>query len=112
MVLDPAEAGEMIALSRRRGELVIGYRCTTTRRLGTTSDGRSPPVGSAAIEHISCLYASASARLYRGHPESYSELFGYDLHGPAPETYARPVAGRRRPGPVPLTPTRSACCSS
>jgi len=90
MVLDPADGRELIALSRRRGvELVIGYPMhynPQARRLRTEiAAGR---IG--AIEHISCLYASVVRELYRGHPESYSELFGYDLHGPAPETYDDP----------------------
>lgn len=87
MVLDPADGRDLIALAaERRRALVIGYpmhynpQALALREL--LAAGRIGP-----LEHVACQYASVVRELYGGRPESYRELFGYALHGPAVKTY-------------------------
>ncbi len=87
MVLQPADGEALIALaSARKLGLVIGYpmhfnpQALVLRK--AIAEGR---IGT--IEHVSCLYASVMRELYKGEPESYREMFGYPVHGPAPATY-------------------------
>ncbi len=94
MVLEPADGRDLLALAAQRERaLVIGYplhynpQAVALREL--LAAGRIGP-----IEHVACQYASVVRELYGGRPESYRELFGYDLHGPAVATYEdRAVAG-------------------
>lgn len=94
MVLDPEDGRALLELAAESERaLVIGYpmhfnpQALALRQL--LAAGRIGP-----IEHVACQYASVVRELYGGRPESYRELFGYSLHGPAVETYDdRAVAG-------------------
>jgi predicted dehydrogenase len=94
MVLEPADGRALIALAaERRVALVIGYPMHfNPQALALREAISSGRIG--AIEHVSCLYTSVVRELYKGKPENYRDLFGYSLHGPAPETYDdRTLAG-------------------
>jgi predicted dehydrogenase len=94
MVLEPQHGRELIDLARVRGrELIIGYPWSYNAQVLAVRDGLAAGrIG--RLEYVTSLFASIVRELYAGRPESYREVFGYPMVGPAATTYSDPaVAG-------------------
>lgn len=91
MVIDVAEARELVELAhRRQRELIVGYpwhyNLQALRLREAIAAGR---IGK--LEHVACTFASVARELYRGNPESLRDVLGYTLNAPGADTYSDPA---------------------
>ncbi|MEO3930622.1 Gfo/Idh/MocA family oxidoreductase [Micromonosporaceae bacterium B7E4] len=103
MVVDPTEGWELCTLAQRSGlQMVVGYAThynTQAQRLKEEiADGRL-----GDLENVACLYASIVRELYAGNPATYTDVFGYTVHGPAAATYTTPAISGGGQGQSQLT---------
>lgn len=94
MVIDVAEARELVELAhRRQRELIVGYPWHyNPQALRLREAIAAGEIGK--LEHVSCMFASVARELYRGNPESLRDVLGYTLIAPGPGTYSDPtIAG-------------------
>jgi len=103
MVIEPAHGRELVAIAEAAGlHLVIGYAThynDQVRRLREEiARGRL-----GQLENVTCVYASIVRELYRGNPTTYTDVFGYPVHGPAPTTYTTPALAGGGQGQSQLT---------
>ena len=103
MTIDPADARALALLAPRAGvELIVGYPWHFSPQALELRDLlRGGAIG--PIEHVSCLFASVVRELYRGNPEPYRDVLGYDLNAPGERTYADPAVSGGGQGQTQVT---------
>lgn len=103
MVIDPAHGRELVSIAEAAGRhLVIGYATHYNEHVARLKDeiarGRL-----GRLENVTCVYASIVRELYRGNPTTYTDVFGYPVHGPAATTYTTPALSGGGQGQSQLT---------
>ncbi len=85
---DDARTLRALAATQQRA-LLIGHTYQHTRHAKRAREVvKSGLLGE--ITFVSSLFASMVSAYYQGQPDQYRELFGFPVHGPAPETYSDP----------------------